>query len=173
MVNQLLGVTLAVALLSGNQDVSAITREAGHEIGVLPHYSLFDWIEFGVKSDGTVTLRGQTIGVTLRSDAEAAISRIDGVSMIINQIESLPESPGDQQIRREEYRAVYDEDGPLFHYALEIVPTIHLIVANGHVTLRGSVNTAEDKRFAEAKARGVAGVVEVTNELVVAAGTTS
>ena len=106
MVNQLLGVTLSVALLSpavdpaaspsqGDRALQTIMREAQHEITLLPHYSLFDWIEFEAQSDGTVTLRGQVVGVTLRADAEAAIKRIAGVSMVINQIEPLPEAAGD------------------------------------------------------------------------------
>ena len=185
MVNQLLGVTLAVVLLppaiapaaqatpTGNQELPAIAREAGHEIALLPHYSLFDWIESGVQPDGTVTLRGQVVGFTLRADAEDAIKRIAGVSTVINQIEALPESAGDQRIRRDAYRAIYAEDGPLFHYALEIVPAIHIIVANGRVTLRGAVANVADRRTAAARAQSVDGVVEVRNELAIEAGTAS
>lgn len=185
MVNQLLGVTLAVVLLppavapaaqpapAGNRELPTIAREAAHEIGLLPHYSLFDWIEFGVQPDATVTLRGQVVGFTLRADAEAAIKRIAGVSTVINQIEALPESANDQRIRRDAYRAIYAEDGPLFHYALEIVPTIHIVVANGRVTLRGAVATAADRSTAAERAQSVAGVVEVSNELAIVAGTTS
>lgn len=45
-----------------------------------------------------------------------------------------------------------------------------IITAGGAVTVRGPVLTAEEKRAVEAKARGVAGVVSVTNELEVRAG---
>jgi len=184
MVNQLLGVTLSVALLSpavdpaawpspGDRALQTIEREARHEITLLPHYSLFDWIEFDAQPDGTVTLRGQVVGLTLRADAEAAIKRIAGVSVVVNQIEPLPESAGDQRIRRDAYRAVYAEDGPLFHYALEIVPTIHIIVANGRVTLRGSVANVADWSLAAERAQSVAGVVEVSNDLGIEAGMTS
>jgi hypothetical protein len=183
MVNQLLAVTLSVALLSpavdpaaspspGDRGLPAIAREAQHEITLLPH-CLFDWIEFDVQPDGTVTLRGQVVGFTLRADAEEAIKRIAGVSAVINQIEPLPESAGDQRIRRDAYRAVYAEDGPLFHYALEIVPTIHIIVSDGRVTLRGTVANVADRSIAAERAQRVAGVAEVRNELAIEAGMTS
>lgn len=184
MLNPLLGVALAVALLppalapaaqetrAQNRELTVIAREAGHEIALLPHYSLFDWIEFGVEPDGTVTLRGQVVGFTLRADAEDAIKRIAGVSTVINQIEALPESTGDQRIRRDAYRAIYAEGGPLFHYALEIVPTIHIVVANGRVTLRGAVANVADRKIAAERAQSVDGVVEVRNELAIEAGTT-
>lgn len=182
MVNQLLGVLLAVALSSpavdpaasqGDRASQAIENEARHEITLLPHYSLFDWIDFDAQPDGTVTLRGQVVGFTLRADAEAAIKRIAGVSVVINEIEPLPASPGDQRIRRDAYRAIYAEDGPLFHYALEIVPTIHIIVANGRVTLRGTVANVADWTIAAERAQSVAGVVEVNNALGIEAGMTS
>ena len=184
MGNQWLGVTLSVALLSpavdptaspspGDRVLQTIEREARHEITLLPHYSLFDWIEFDAQPDGTVTLRGQVVGLTLRADAEEAIKRIAGVSAVINQIEPLPESAGDQRIRRDAYRAVYAEDGPLFHYALEIVPTIHIIVSDGRVTLRGTVANVADRSIAAKRAQSVAGVVEVRNELAIEAGMTS
>jgi hypothetical protein len=103
MGNQWLGVTLSVALLSpavdptaspspGDRALQTIEREARHEITLLPHYSLFDWIEFDAQLDGTVTLSGQVVGLTLRADAEQAIKRIAGVSAVVNRIEPLPES---------------------------------------------------------------------------------
>ena len=45
---------------------------------------------------------------------------------------------------------------------------IHIVVAGRHTTLMGIVDTAEDKRLAEARAREVPGVLDVENALVVA-----
>ena len=178
MTNTILSATLLLALLptiaradqqdsSANQTVAVITREARHEITLLPRYTLFDWIDFRVQPDGTVTLHGQVVGFTLRADAEDAVKRIAGVSKVVNQIEELPQSPSDAQIRRDAYRAIYAETGPLFRYALEIVPTIHIVVANGRLTLHGVVETAADKSIATTNAQRVAGVVGVGNELTV------
>ena len=146
---------------------SYIIREVRHEIIMLPRYSLFDWIEAEVRPDNTVILRGQVRGLTLRADAEAAVKRIEGVTGVVNQIEDLPLSTADDQIRRKIYRAIYDEDGPLFHYAIEVVPSIHIIVKNGNVTLKGVVESQEDSDFAFAKARSVPQTFSVKNDLIV------
>lgn len=144
-----------------------LSKEIRHELLTLPHYSLFDWIEFEVDSNGLVTLRGQVIGATLRSDAEDGVKRIEGVAGVVNQIENLPPSPSDDQIRRAAYLAIYAEDGPLFHYAINAVPSIHIIVKNGNITLKGTVHSQSDSDIANIKARGVPGVSAVKNELSV------
>ena len=83
-----------------------------------------------------------------------------------NQIEVLPLSAFDWQLRRRTYAAVYGF-GPLQRYALGTNPSIHLIVKNGHVTLAGVVSTEMDKRLAFIRANGVPGVFSVTNDLEV------
>jgi len=72
-------------------------------------------------------------------------------------------------MRRALYRAVYAEDGPLFRYAIEVVPTIHIIVRNGIVTLKGKVDNPWDSAFANLKARSVPGIFDVKNELQIEA----
>ena len=49
-----------------------------------------------------------------RADAEDAVKRIAGVTTVVNQIEEPPESPSDTQTRRDAYRSIYTENGPLF-----------------------------------------------------------
>jgi hyperosmotically inducible periplasmic protein len=144
-----------------------IIKEVRHEIMLLPQYSLFDWIEYEVRPDNSVVLRGQVRGFTLKADAETAVKHIEGVTSVVNEIENLPESSSDDQIRRNVYRAIYAEDGPLFRYAIEVVPTIHIIVKNGNVTLKGVVHSKSDSDFAYLKARGVSGTFSVKNELTV------
>jgi len=142
-----------------------VTKEVRHELLMLPRYSLFDWIEFEVTPGNGVVLRGQVRDLTLRADAEAAVKRVEGATGVVNQIENLPLSPSDDKIRRSMYRAIYAEDGPLFRYAIEVVPTIHIIVKNGNVTLKGVVDTKSDSDFAYGKARGVSQVFTIKNEL--------
>jgi hyperosmotically inducible periplasmic protein len=169
------GLTIAIASqtpseqqeFSQGQTKVALTKEVRHELMALRDYSLFDWLEFDVNSNGIVTLRGQVIGVTLKADAENAVKRIEGVTGVVNQIENLPLSPSDDQIRRAAYRVIYAEDGPLFRYALNVVPSIHIIVKNGNLTLKGVVDSQSDSDFANIKARGVPGVLNVKNELSV------
>ena len=82
--------------------------------------------------------------------------------MSLTDIQVLPASPTDDQIRREEFRAIYG-DPTLSKYAWGAVPPIHIIVNNGHVTLEGVVDNETDKNVAGIRAKGVPGVFSVTN----------
>src|SRR6266403_2664607 len=76
-----------------------IVREVQHELRMLPYYGVFDWLEFEVRPDNTVVLRGQVVRPSTKSDAEAAVKSIDGVPGVVNQIEVLPLSPSDDRLR--------------------------------------------------------------------------
>src|SRR5437764_6021980 len=143
-----------------------ITREVRHELVMLPYYSVFDDLAYKVEGD-TVILYGAVTRPTLKSDAEKAVKKIEGVEKVVNNIEVLPLSPNDDQIRRAVYRAIYSQPG-LDMYSLRAVPTIHIIVKNGHVHLNGAVANQGDKDRAGIAAKGVPGVFSVTNDLQVA-----
>ena len=148
------------------QGVSArIVREVRHELVTLPYYGVFDWLEYVVQPDNTVVLRGQVVRPTTKSDAEARVKDIEGVLGVVNEIEVLPVSPNDERLRRALYRAIYGQNSPLFRYAVQAVPPIHIIVRNGRATLKGIVANKGDANLAYIKARGVPGLFEVKNEL--------
>jgi hyperosmotically inducible protein len=142
-----------------------LQKEVRHELVMLPMYDVFDNLAYKVQG-GTVTVLGQVTRPTLKSDAERAVKGIEGVERVENRIEVLPLSSNDDQLRRALYRAIYGTEG-LDRYAMRAVPTIHIIVNNGHVTLEGAVATAADKNLANIKANGVSGVFSVTNNLQV------
>lgn len=144
-----------------------IIKEIRHELATLPFYGVFDWLEFEARPGNTVVLRGQVVRPTTKSDAEARVKDIDGVSKVVNEIEVLPVSPNDDRLRAALYRAIYDWDGPLFRYATQAVPPIHIIVNNGRAVLKGVVATKADSDLAYLKARGVPGLFDVKNELQV------
>ena len=144
-----------------------IIKEIRHELATLPYYGVFDWLEFEARPGNTVVLRGQVVRPTTKSDAEARVKDIDGVSKVVNEIEVLPVSPNDDRLRAALYRAIYDWDGPLFRYATQAVPPIHIIVNNGRAVLKGVVATKADSDLAYLKARGVPGLFDVKNELQV------
>src|SRR5256885_6876112 len=83
-----------------------ITREVRHELLMLPWFGVFDNIAYRVDGS-TVTLIGQVVRPSLKSDAENTIKHIEGVEKIDNQIEVLPPSPMDDRLRLELYRAIY------------------------------------------------------------------
>jgi hyperosmotically inducible protein len=119
------------------------------------------------KVDGSnVTLYGAVVRPTLKDDAERVVKKVEGVENVTNNIEVLPVSPNDDRIRRDVYRAIYSQPG-LDLYSLRAVPTIHIIVKNGNVTLTGAVGNQADKDRAGIAANGVSGVFSVKNELAV------
>jgi hyperosmotically inducible protein len=112
-----------------------IAREVRHEILMLPWYGVFDNITY--KVDGSdVTLYGQVVRPSLKSDAENAVKHIEGVEHVDNQIEVLPPSPMDDRLRIQLFHAIYDYE-PLQKYALGVQKPIRIIVNNGHVTVEG------------------------------------
>ncbi|MET0622070.1 MAG: BON domain-containing protein [Pyrinomonadaceae bacterium] len=136
-------------------------------MATLPYYGVFDWLEFEVRPGNTVVLRGQVVRPTTKSDAEARVKDVEGLAKVVNEIEVLPLSPQDDRLRAALYRAIYDWDGPLFRYATQAVPPIHIIVNNGRAVLKGVVATKADSDLAYLKARGVPGLFDVKNELQV------
>jgi hyperosmotically inducible periplasmic protein len=153
--------TIGVVLAQGNP--ARMAKEVRHELVMLPYLDVFD--NLGYKVDGsTVTLVGQVVRPTLKTDAEKAVKSIAGVQKVDNQIEVLPLSPNDDRIRRALYRAIY-LTGPLTRYDLPVLKPIRLIVKNGNITLEGVVDTQADKDVANIRAKGVAGAFSVTNNL--------
>jgi hyperosmotically inducible periplasmic protein len=142
-----------------------LVREVRHQLLLLPYYSVFDNLVFKVDGD-RVTLEGQVTRPTLKSDAEAAVKSIESVSGITNNIEVLPPSPMDDQLRRALYRAIYG-DSALSKYGWSSMASIHIIVKNGRVSLEGVVDSEADKNLAGLRANGVPNVFEVKNNLTV------
>lgn len=147
----------------GLTDEQRITKEVRHELVMLPYYSVFDNLAYKVEGN-TVTLLGQVTRPSLKSDAENVVKKIEGVETVVNNIEVLPPSPIDDQIRRAMFRKLYG-DPVLNKYAWGAVPPIHIIVNNGRVTLEGVVDNESDKNVADIRAKEVPGVFEVQNNL--------
>jgi hyperosmotically inducible protein len=143
-----------------------IAQQVRHELLMLPYYGVFDDLAFRV--DGTtVTLLGEVTRPTLKSDAQNVVKRIEGVTDVVNQIEVLPLSPMDDQIRRAEYRAIYGDPTLSTRYGFQALPSIHILVKNGHVRLEGVVANSGDKNIVGIRANGVPNVFSVQNDLQV------
>jgi len=150
---------------ASNRSTERITREVRHELLMLPYLGVFDNIAY--KVDGsTVTLIGQVTRPTLKSDSENVVKKIEGVEKVDNQIEVLPPSPMDDQLRRRLYRAIYGFSS-LQKYSLGVQQPIRIIVKGGNVTLEGVVDNEADKNTAGIRAKSVSGVFGVTNNLQV------
>jgi hyperosmotically inducible protein len=166
-----LGLPLMMAAAPADKDKSDLSRvekQVRHELVMLPFYGVFDNLSF--KVDGsTVTLMGQVARPSLKNSAERVAKNVEGVERVVNEIEVLPNSGHDDDIRIATYRAIYSQPG-LQRYQLRAVPPIHIIVNKGNVTLEGVVATEADKNIAGIQANGVSGVFKVTNNLRVEAG---
>jgi hyperosmotically inducible periplasmic protein len=155
------------ALANTSQVNSRLVKQIRHELATLPYYGVFDWLEFELKPDNTVVLRGYVTRPTTKADAEARVKDIEGVKGVINEIQVLPVSPSDDRLRIALYRQLYDWDSPLFRYATQSIPSIHIIVDGGRAILKGVVNSKADAQLAYMRARSVPGLFDVKNELIV------
>jgi hypothetical protein len=158
----------------------------------LPYYGVFDFLAFRFE-DGTVTLQGYAYQPALKIAAEHAVKQVAGVSDVIDEVEVLPVSINDDELRWKLYYGLYTDPflsryapgGGLLWGHRHRVPfgffrspvfagleplgeyPIAIIVKNGQVTLMGVVDYEADKNVAGIRARGVFGVFGVDNELEV------
>jgi BON domain len=142
---------------------AVLERQVRHELVMLPYYGVFDNLEYQVEGS-RVVLAGQVVWPVLKSDAEAAVKDIPGVTGVTNRIQVLPLSPFDNSIRFAVLRAVFGANS-MYRYAMGPIPSIHIIVDNGNVTLVGAVASKMDSQIAYLQAMSVPGVFSVKNQL--------
>lgn len=170
-------------------DMLRISREVQHKLRGLVNYAVFDSLSFGVRGR-TVILEGFASRPILKSDAENAVKRIQGIDAVENQIQVLPPSPMDDRIRAAVYRRIYTQPalrkytgspvgfGPRNSIARAAggitndpplgFNAIHIIVNSGRVTLTGIVNSEMDSSIAYVQANSTPGVFSVDNALQIA-----
>ena len=148
----------------GPANEAKLVQEIRHKLVTLPYFGVFDDIGFNV-SGGTVTLQGEVTKPVLKDDAARAVKTVEGVTNVINNIEILPLSPNDDRIRRDVYRAIYQDPMLSTRYGFQALPSIHIIVKNGNVRLEGVVANEMDSNVAFIRANLVPGVFHVENDL--------
>ncbi len=143
----------AVALLLASpahaQAVRADTQIFGdiaREVANYPRFTVFDDIS-GSIDHGVVTLTGEVTQPFKASDIASLVARVPGVVGVRNEIQSLPESFFDDQLRYRIARAIYDNPD-FWRYATMRNPPVHIIVDNGHVTLTGVVSSNVERALA-------------------------
>jgi osmotically-inducible protein OsmY len=123
----------------------------------------FDYLTAGVQGN-KVILSGFTTGLGTRSEAEGRGRNLDWVEEVENNIEDLPVTAGDGQIRAQ----VRSRLGRYLPRAFSgNRAEIRIKVNRGDVTLVGLVDSELDKGVAETQTRTVPLVRSVTNQLVV------
>jgi hyperosmotically inducible protein len=127
-----------------------IAAKAAHEVRMYPRYSIWDNIDLRV-ADGALELTGQVSQPYKKEDLQRLMQRVPGVASVTNEIEVLPVSFTDDNLRMRLARAIY-RDPVLSRYAIQAIPPIHIIVKNGRVTLEGVVSTEMEKNVAGIRA---------------------
>ena len=158
----LLAIAPAVASAQG-YDNPQLQKKVRHELVMLPYYGVFDNLAYSING-GTVTLYGQVVRPSTRSDAEHRVRKIPGVTRVVNNIKVLPLSSFDDRIRAATYRSIARMGG-LYRYLQGTNPSLHIVVNNGHVTLEGVVSGSGDRNLAYMAANRVPGVFSVQNNL--------
>ena len=163
----LIGIAAAAALADPpNRPATSnaqLAKRVRHELLMLPYYGVFDNLAYNINGN-TVTLYGQVVRPTTRSDAERAVKRLPGVARVVNNIHVLPLSSFDDSVRTATYRAIA-RTGGLHRYLMGANPSLHIVVDRGHVTLEGVVSNKGDRTLAYMAANRVPGVFSVTNNL--------
>jgi hyperosmotically inducible protein len=142
-----------------------LAKQVRHKLVMLPYYGVFDNLAYSIDG-GRVTLLGQVVRPSTRSDAARSVAEIKGVTQVVNKIEVLPLSNFDNSLRTRTYQAIA-RSGSLQRYLAGGNPSLHIVVSRGQVTLTGVVGNKMDKQLAYTAARGVSGAFSVTNNLEV------
>ncbi len=152
------------------EDVSPlqIAEEARRQIVTYYAYGIFDNISLEAQG-GRLIVSGQVSQPFKKADIGNFLAHVKGVAELDNNLEVLPTSTYDDQLRVAVARAIYRD--PFFaYYATQAVPPIHIIVKNGNVTLEGVVASELDRAKAESTARLAATYFGFTNNLRVVRG---
>lgn len=161
-----------VAVVANNLRVATVGRPDGEiradlqqVLDVNLDTEVFDWIEAEVEA-GQVLLTGQATNPVTASRIAKAVARVPGVWRIFDNVEVLPVSAFDEQLRREALVAIYRHPA-FFDRAIEGTPSIHILVANGRIALKGKVPTRIQAKLAESLVRSGTTHFGVDNQILV------
>ena len=139
-----------------------VFRDISNQVNRYTQFTIFDSVSASV-DNGSVALEGWVTMPYKRDDIERRVRKVDGVAMVTNNIQVLPVSQFDDELRFRIARAIY-RNSSFWNYAAMANPPIHIIVNRGRVTLVGVVNNNVERVLARSLATGF-GAFEVKNEL--------
>lgn len=153
---------MARPVVAGQISDSVLAERVAEIVRQYVHFGIFDDINILV-DNRSVILTGRVTMPYKRDEIAARVKKIDGVRDLTNNVEVLPVSSFDNDLRDRLARAIYGH--PAFrHYASMVNPPIHIIVEHSRVTLTGAVNSEVEKMLAFSLAQ-VPGALGVTNAL--------
>ncbi len=158
---------LALAGVARAQDVTdrkdfQVFQDVARQVRQYVNFTVFDSVSANV-DNGVVTLTGRVTMPYKVDDLTRRVQRVEGVRRVDNQIQVLPVSRFDDELRLRVARAIYGNPS-FWHYAAMANPPIHIVVERGRVRLEGTVNNHVERMLAQSLAIGF-GEFSVENRL--------
>ncbi len=147
----LVGTGVAQAQSTDRKDFQ-VFQDVAQQVNRYVNFTVFDTVNASVDA-GVVTLRGKVTMPYKVDDLTRRVSRVSGVTRVVNQIEVLPVSRFDDDLRLRIARAIYSNPS-FWHYASMANPPIHIVVERGRVVLEGVVNSDVERMLAQSLAVG-------------------
>ncbi len=161
-----IGVINKIQVNTEDTSQQQILKKARYDVLTYPFYTIFDHITLRTQGNRLI-LGGQVTQPFKKSDLGNIMASIKGVSYVQNNIQVLPTSLFDDNIREEIAERIYGD--PLFvNYGNQANPPIHIVVDNGNVTLYGAVGSKLERMKAAIDARFATTYFGLTNNLRVA-----
>ncbi|MEO7275663.1 MAG: BON domain-containing protein [Vicinamibacterales bacterium] len=148
----LTGASIAAAQTADPRDVK-VGDNIVNKMNSYAKFTIFDDVNANIEQ-GVVVLTGRVTMPYKKDDIGKRIEGIDGVASVQNNIQVLPVSQFDDQLRHRVARAIYGHPS-FWNYAAMANPPIHIIVENGRVTLTGVVNSNVERVLARSLATGL------------------
>jgi hyperosmotically inducible periplasmic protein len=158
----MLSASVARAAAADERKDFQVFKAVADSVNRYDRITIFDSVDIGVKN-GVVTLTGKVTNDLKRDEIGKQVAKVDGVRKLNNNIAVLPLSPFDDQLRARLAKVIYGNTN--FTSNRGAVPSIRIIVENGHVTLTGVVNNDFDRQLAQTLVKEQSGVFSVKNEL--------
>lgn len=124
------------------------------------HYTIYDLVHISV-NDGAVFLSGHALDARAADAIDTTVSKVRGVAVINNDIETTPMSQSDENLQSV---LVFTINRALTPY-INANPSVHVMVTDGHVSLSGYVDGVEAQGAVEKAVMSTEGVLSVDNGL--------
>jgi hyperosmotically inducible protein len=139
-----------------------VFRDISDQVNRYTQFTIFDNVTASV-AQGQIVLDGWVTMPFKKNDIERRVRTVAGVHAVENNIQVLPVSQFDDELRFRIARAIYGNSA-FWNYAAMANPPIHIVVNRGRVTLAGVVQSNVERQLARSLATGFASF-EVKNEL--------
>jgi osmotically-inducible protein OsmY len=154
--------TAGAAIAQPEREGLQIFNDISKQVTRYSQFTIFDSVDASI-DNGVVVLSGWVTMPYKRTDLERRVAKVDGVISVKNDIQVLPVSQFDDELRFRIARAIYGNSS-FWNYAAMANPPIHIVVNRGHVTLTGTVNSNVERVLARSLAVGF-GEFTVKNEI--------